>query len=211
MKRILCYGDSNTYGHNPLDCSRLQQRWTTQLKEKLGNNYEIIEEGLCGRTTVFEDSFTYGLSGKLMLEPILRTHNPIDLVILMLGTNDIQLQFNKTAFDISRGIETLIKIIQNPLVYGNYSVPQILLVSPILVDDSIKTSFFADIFGTDEAVALSSQLAAQYKRVANLYKTHFINAADFAKASPLDGIHMDSKNHKMLADALADKIKNIDL
>ena len=158
MKRILCYGDSNTYGHNPLDCSRLQQRWTTYLKEKLGNNYEIIEEGLCGRTTVFEDSFTYGLNGKLMLEPILRTHNPIDLVILMLGTNDIQLQFNKTAFDISRGIETLIKIIQNPLIYGNYSVPQILLVSPILVIDPFKRPFFEVNFATEEPVPFLSHL-----------------------------------------------------
>lgn len=210
MKKILCYGDSNTYGHNPVDCSRLDIRWTKLLAESLGCGYEVIEEGLCGRTTVFDDNFTDGLNGKKMLEPVLKTHSPLDLVILMLGTNDIQLQFNQTAFDISRGVETLVKIIQNPLVYGNCSVPKILLISPILIDKSVKNSFFADLFGSDRAVNLSRELAPQIKRVADLYETYFLNAADYAKASPIDGIHMDPDNHRLLAQAIENKIKEID-
>lgn len=208
MKKILCYGDSNTYGHNPVDCSRLDIRWPKLLR--LSGEYEIIEEGLCGRTTAFDDNFTEGLNGKTMLEPILKTHQPLDLVILMLGTNDIQLQFNKTAFDISRGVETLVKIIQNPLIYGSCSVPKILLVSPILIDKSIEYSFFSDLFGTNLAVELSEELAPQIKRVANLYSTYFLNAADYAKASPLDGIHMDPENHRLLAKAIENKLKEID-
>jgi lysophospholipase L1-like esterase len=209
MKKILCYGDSNTYGHNPADCSRLEVRWTKVLAEKLGSDYEIVEEGLCGRTTVLDDHFDYGLNGKAMLEPTLKTHNPLDLIILMLGTNDIQLQFNQTAYDISRGAEALVKIIKNPMIYGNYEAPQLLLVSPILIDESIKNSFFADLFGAERAVKISEKLAIEYKRVADLHNVHFLNAADYAKASTLDGLHMNSENHILLANALADKIKEI--
>lgn len=211
VKKILCYGDSNTYGHNPLDCSRLDIRWTKVLSELLGNDYEIIEEGLCGRTTVFDDAFDPCLNGKNMLEPIIKTHKPLDLIIIMLGTNDIQLQFNQNAFGVSRGIETLIKTAKNPFIYGIYgdAVPEILVVSPILIDKAIKNSFFADIYGTTRAVDISKQLAPQYERTAKLYNVHFMNAANYAKASKLDGVHMDAENHKKLAAAFAEKIKEI--
>lgn len=210
MKRILCYGDSNTYGHNPLNGNRLEGRWTKILCDMLGEEYEIIEEGLCGRTTVFDDNYDKGRNGEALIEPTIASHTPIDLIVIMLGTNDIQTQFSKTAFDIARGIETLIRRIKNPYMYGNYSVPKILVISPILIDISIKNSFFGSLFGAERAVELSKKLAEQYKRVVDLYEdTYFMNAADFASASVLDGLHMDSENHKKLAEGIAAKILSI--
>lgn len=211
MKRILCYGDSNTFGHNPKDCSRLSEnlRWTRLLKKLLGDEYEVIEEGLCGRTTVYDDCFSDGLNGIKLLEPILKTHSPVDLVVLMLGTNDIQLQFASTPHDSARGIEALVKIIKNPMLYGDKNPPEILIVSPILIDPAIANSMFADLYGVERAVEFSKQLAPKYENISKLYKAHFINAAEFAKASVLDGVHMDAENHKKFAENIAEKIKNI--
>lgn len=208
MKRILCYGDSNTYGHNPADCSRLDERWTRFLARTLGDGYEIIEEGLCGRTTVFDDAYDSGLNGCSLLEPIIKTHKPLSLIIIMLGTNDLQLQFNQNAFGVARGVETLVKTAKNPLIYGE-KIPEILVVSPILIDEAIGNSFFADIYGVQRAADISKQLAPRIENIARLHGAHFMDAAKYAKASPLDGVHMDSENHKKLADALADKIKEI--
>ncbi len=208
MKKILCYGDSNTYGHNPADCSRLEGRWTKFLGELLGDGYEIIEEGLCGRTTVYDDAFDNGLNGLTLFEPIIKTHKPLDLIIIMLGTNDMQLQFNQNAFGVSRGIEALVKAAKNPLIYGA-KTPEILVVSPILIDKAIKNSFFADIYGTTRAVDISKELAPRVEAVAKAYGVHFMNAAEYAKASKLDGVHMDEENHKKLALAFAEKIKKL--
>lgn len=208
MKKILCYGDSNTYGHNPADCSRLDGRWTRFLAQTLGDGYEIIEEGLCGRTTVFDDSYDSGLNGRDLLEPIIKTHKPLDLIIIMLGTNDLQLQFSQNAFGVARGVETLVKIAKNPLIYGE-KIPEILVVSPILIDEAIGNSFFADIYGVQRAVDISKQLAPRIETIAKQYGAHFMDAAKYANASALDGVHMDSENHQKLARAFADKIKEI--
>ncbi len=208
MKRILCYGDSNTYGHNPLDCSRLDERWTRILPELLGGGYEIIEEGLCGRTTIFDDAVDPFLNGRTMFEPTIKTHRPLDLIILMLGTNDIQLQFNQNAFGVARGVEVLVKIAKDPFIVGE-PLPELLVVSPILIDKAIANSFFCDIYGTDRAVEISKGLAPKIENVAEMYGAHFMNAVDYAKASTLDGVHMDAENHRKLAGAFAVKIKEI--
>lgn len=208
MKKILCYGDSNTYGHNPADCSRLSVRWTKLLAESLGDNYEIVEEGLCGRTTVFDDPFDSGLNGRDLLEPIIKTHKPLDLIIIMLGTNDLQTRFSPTAPAVARGVETLIKIAKNPFIYGG-KIPEILVVSPILIDEELGNSYFAAIYGVKKAADISKQLAPQIEAVAKQHGVLFMDAAKYAKPSPLDGVHMDEENHKKLADAFVDKIKEI--
>lgn len=208
--KILCYGDSNTYGHNPIDGSRLKIRWTKELQKSLGADYEIIEEGLCGRTTVFDDAFTSGLNGKEMLEPILRTHHPLDLVILMLGTNDMQLQFSVNEYDIARGVEALIKIIKNPLIYSG-KIPEILVVSPVKTNKGMDNNeYFSHIFGTERCIKISSELAGYIKSVADMHGVYFMNAADYAKASDLDGLHLNEENHILLSKAIENKIHEIE-
>lgn len=208
--KILCYGDSNTFGHNPIDGSRLNIRWTRELQKSLGADYEIIEEGLCGRTTVYDDAFTDGLNGKKMLQPVLQTHQPLDLVILMLGTNDMQRQFNANALIIARGVETLVKIAKNPDVYA-VRIPEILVVSPTLINKGMDNNdYFSNIFGTERCIKISAELARYIKPVADTYGAHFINAADYAEASPLDGLHMNEENHVLLAKAIENKIHEIE-
>ena len=117
-KRILCYGDSNTYGHDPArGGARLprEQRWPGALAGLLGEGYEILEEGLCGRTTVLEDPTAPGLNGLSYLGPCLLSHRPLDLVILMLGTNDLQVVHSAIPLTVARGAEALIRCVRDTL------------------------------------------------------------------------------------------------
>ena len=205
MKRILCFGDSNTYGHNPKDCSRLDKRWTRLIRPILGDDYEIIEEGLCGRTSVFSvDTNQPGWEGSTVIKPVLCTHKPFDLLIIMLGTNDLLLGAHTDVDGSANGIETLINMARECID------SKILIISPILIDEAIADHpTFSELYGGTRACGLSEQFAEKFKTVADKNGCEFMNAAEFAKASKLDGVHMDSENHAKLAAAIADKIKEI--
>ncbi len=129
MKQILCFGDSNTWGYDGESGERLPftVRWTGRLQRTFERkDVRIIEEGLCGRTTVFEDPFRQGRRGTALLPTLLETHHPVDLVVLMLGTNDCKTIFGASAEVIGRGIQCLLDQIQT-------FAPQtdVLLISPI--------------------------------------------------------------------------------
>ena len=100
---ILCFGDSNTWGYKPDKTGRFDEntRWTALLQKKLGPEYHIIEEGLCGRTTVFQDELREGRRGLDLIGVTVEMHNPIDLMIIMLGTNDLKNRFNVHPHDIA--------------------------------------------------------------------------------------------------------------
>lgn len=110
-KRIVCYGDSNTWGYDAVTDGRFPEevRWTGKLQELLGEEYCIIEEGLCGRTTVFEDPLNEGLNGLTYLYPCLMSHGPLDLLVIMLGTNDSKERFSATPKNIADGMKRLVK------------------------------------------------------------------------------------------------------
>src|SRR5271165_6929995 len=129
LNTVLCYGDSNTWGHNPENGLRYarDQRWPGVLRQSLGLGYDVIEEGLSGRTTVFNDPLEPYKSGKEYLPPCLRSHSPVDLVILMLGTNDVQSRYNVSALEISLGMGVLIEIIQQSAAGPGNTAPEILL------------------------------------------------------------------------------------
>ena len=106
MKHILCYGDSNTFGTDPVRGGRhpYEVRWTGALQRLLGGNYRVIEEGCGGRTTVFEDQLSYGRNGLKTLVPCIASHNPLDLIIIMLGTNDLKKRFQATPWDLGKAM-----------------------------------------------------------------------------------------------------------
>ena len=114
MTTILCYGDSNTYGYNPVNGLRYPKdiRWTGVLQKLLGEEYAVIEEGCNGRTTVFEDVAEPWKAGLGYLKPCLNTHKPIDFVIMMLGSNDLKRVFHASAKEIADGAEQLVSIIK---------------------------------------------------------------------------------------------------
>ena len=206
MKQILCFGDSNTYGYIPKAAKRYGwgTRWTSILNEKLGlGNYRVIEEGLCGRTTVFEDPLRDGRCGVKAIGSILETHSPLDLIIVMLGTNDCKTAYGASAEVIGKGISRLTEKIR---YYAESS--KILLISPIHLGDKVWQSEYDPEF-SESSVEVSKKLAEVYRKISEKENMYFLDASDYAEPSDVDREHMDEKGHRKLADAVYGKINEI--
>ncbi len=206
---ILCFGDSNTFGTNPSGgrWSRYT-RWTGRLQQLLGEEYYVIEEGFSGRTTVFDDPLVPGRNGRAALPYALTCHRPLDLVIIMLGTNDLKHHFSALPATIARGAGELVNMVQR-FDYGPFAAPKVLLVSPILVGTDVEHSIYVD-YGP-EAFENSKKLSACYQKVAKQRGCLFFDAASVAEPSQIDQLHMDAKSHEALAGALASYIQSLTL
>lgn len=213
MINILCYGDSNTYGYNPFNGQRFgtDERWTGLLQSMLGRNYNIIEEGLNGRTTVLDDPFNETLNGLKYFDIALKTNYPVDLVIIMLGTNDLKQRFNMPAIDIADGAGMIIDKAINISKLNNkeHEPCKVLLVSPIHIGEDIEKSVFAESFGGNSAREKSLQLAKYYEQVAKQRGVYFMDAGFYVNPSHEDSLHLDKEGHRILAYAFKDKIKEI--
>ncbi len=206
MGEILCFGDSNTYGLIPGTKDRYSRdiRWTGIIQDRLRNKgYNIIEEGLCGRTTVFDDELRNGRRGSVLLPVLLESHQPLDVVILMLGTNDCKSYYKASANVIGRGMEKLLQ-----LVKANRSNLKILMISPILLGEEIWKKEYDPEFDA-ESIQTSIGLKAVYQEIADKYNIEFLAASYVAKASDIDQKHLDADNHKKLADAIMKKLEEL--
>ena len=200
---ILCFGDSNTYGYKPDGTGRFDEntRWTQILQKKLGSGYRIIEEGLCGRTTVFQDELREGRRGLDLIGVTVEMHNPLDLMILMLGTNDCKTRYGASAAVISRGLDQVIRKARK-----SSSRPfDILVVSPIHLGKGVGEPDFDPEFNESSEV-VSRNLAAEYRKVALQNHAAFLNAADFASPSTTDREHLNEAGHAALAEAIYSKV-----
>lgn len=206
---ILCYGDSNTFGSNPSGGRWGRTvRWPGRLAQLLGEDYYVIEEGFSGRTTVFDDPIVPGRSGRDALVYALTCHRPLDLVILMLGTNDTKHHFGALPVTIAKGVNELVQqILRFP--YGPFAAPQVLLVSPIHVGAAVERTIHAE-FGPD-ACEKSMALAPLYAKVAAQNGCAFLDASLFAQPSEIDQVHMDAQGHEALARAIADAVRAMKL
>jgi lysophospholipase L1-like esterase len=170
----------------------------------LGKQFEIIEEGLNGRTTVLDDSENEGKNGETYLKPCLQSHYPLDIVILMLGTNDLKERFKKTPEQIAQGVQVLLSIIHNA-EYNYNKKPKVIFLAPPYVDESVE--------GVQEkyrsAEEKSKVLASFYKKVADTYRCEFIDIAQYVSPSKIDGYHLDPEAHKKIAQVLEEKIREI--
>lgn len=208
-KRILCFGDSNTWGAIPQESNRYPEniRWTGVLQNELGKNYQIIEEGHNGRTTVFDDVIEWRLSGLKYFMPCCSSQSPLDLIILMLGTNDLKTRFGVDARSIAYGLQRYLDVLSITPMDGNK--PKVLIVSPILIDPTYKNDLlFYDIFG-ENADIRSQGFAKAYSEFAENAGLAFLDASLYGKASSLDGVHMDANSHNKLGKAIAKKVKEI--
>lgn len=203
MKHILCFGDSNTHGFIP-GGGRYDDRtrWTRLLAKSLGNDYLICEEGLNGRTSSFDDPFDPYKNAMDAIVPCMQTHEPLDLTILMLGSNDMKQYFSPTLEKITDSLYQLAKQIRD------FSEAPVLLVSPIVLGDDIETSEFGNSFSA-ESVAISHQLGISLKNVAEELGIHFFDAASVANPSKEDSLHLTAEGHRQLADALTDVVSDI--
>ena len=206
MKNILCFGDSNTWGYEPLVARRYPAdvRWTGVLQNSLGDGFRVIEEGLNGRTNVTNEEGRPVRSGLDVLPILLESHRPLDLVVIMLGTNDLKHDFNLSAEQIADGARQVCRcvidceyLIDNP--------PQILLISPTHVE--LMTEEEQDIF--IGAIEKSHELAEHYQAVADNLGIHFLDASKIVVKTDLDGVHWDVDQHKDFGEALSGTIKQI--
>jgi lysophospholipase L1-like esterase len=206
MKSILCFGDSNTWGYNAQTEQRFpyHQRWTGVMGMALGDGFLVIEEGLNGRTTVWDDPVENVKSGLSYLPTCLKSHKPVDLVILMLGTNDIKARFSQSPYDIAAGVSNLVQVIlASQCGVGDHG-PEILLVVPPPVDPG---ELFYDMFkGAREK---SFELPKYYARVAEEFSCSLLDCGMILSVDPLDGIHLDVEGHRTLARALGDRVVSI--
>ena len=210
MKTILCYGDSNTYGYDPASGFRYPAdvRWTGVLKGLLGPDYTLIEEGCNGRTTVFDDPLEGWKNGLDYLKPCLNSHKPVDIVVMMLGSNDLKDCFGASAAKIADGAGVLVQTIQEFTQLKQGFMPEIVLVSPPYIGPGIENSPFSYAFD-DTAIERSHRFAEEYRRVAEKYGCVFFDAAPVAPPSRLDSLHLMPEAHRSLAEALAPVIREL--
>ena len=216
--QIMCYGDSNTWGcigkwvesDEPSARYDVDTRWPTVLQKELGEGFHVIEEGLGGRTTIYPHPKEPWKNGEPYLTPCLHTHRPLDLVVVMLGTNDLQLKKDITAEELPKGISRLVDIIQGYPKTGRGNVaPKILIIAPIEVRPSSpegRTAVYAK-FRCEIGTELSRMLPQVYEKVAAEKGCYFLNAQDYAQPGPADGVHFDAQSHINLGKAVAKFIR----
>ena len=204
MRNVLCYGDSNTWGFDPATKQRFghEVRWPGVLQHELGDGWRVIEEGLNGRTTAWTDPIVEYRNGKHLLMPTLDSHKPLDLVIVMLGTNDCKLKFSAPSCEIAKGMSALVEIAQKSGTGVAEGPPEVLIVSPPLIANLTE---FAEIF--EGAEKKSERLPEFYRAVAAERKCHFFEAGSVIRTSPLDGVHFDAAEHKRLGVAMAEQVR----
>lgn len=213
MKNILCYGDSNTYGMNPEDGQRYDYniRWTGILQNLLGSEYRVIEEGLNSRTTVLDDPYGVLRNGKTYFTPCIDSHYPLDLIIIMLGSNDMKVRYHVPACDIAKGAGILAKMALDITKEKSLTntPAKVLLVSPMHISEAIITSGMGESFGNMRSCKISTQLASKYEEVAKSLGIEFMDAAKVTEPSEIDGLHLSEDGHKALGEAFAKRCLEI--
>lgn len=212
MKNILCFGDSNTWGFIPESITESfprrhphEVRWTGVMAGELGEGFRIIEEGQNGRTTVHDDPFALVRNAKAVLPAILESHKPLDLVVLMLGTNDLKNVFGVSPSEIAVGAKILAQTILSSDAGLAAKPPRLLLMCPPTVG---PLSHLPDLEAKlTNAQARSQQLPKHYEAVAAALGCAYLNTQEIITPSPVDGIHLDAAAHQKLGQAVAAKIK----
>lgn len=210
MKTILCFGDTNTWGVNPVDESRLQfdKRWTGILTRELEPEIRVIEEGQCGRTTVCDDPVDLHKNGMDYLLPCLDGHRPLDLVVIMLGTVQLKGRFHQSAEDIALGIERIVQAVLSSGAGVGGKSPKILLISPIRIG-RVEEGPLAMTFFMNNNRERQQRFKELYGDLARRYGIGFLSAEDYAETSELDGIHIAEESHYPFAMAVAEKVREM--
>lgn len=213
-KRILCFGDSLTWGWvatpagAPTTRFTFEERYTGVMAAELGEAYEIVEEGLSARTTSIDDPVDPRLNGSAYLPAALASHLPLDLVTIMLGTNDTKSYYRRSPYEIAIGMQ---KLVIQVLTCGGgvgtvYPAPKVLVVAPPPLA-AMPDPWFQGMFeGGHEK---SAALATQYRALADFMKVDFLDAGGLVKTSGVDGIHFTAKNNAALGRGLAAKVREI--
>ena len=210
-KTIVCFGDSNTHGTLPMatiaDKRRLgsKERWPGVAAEALGDSFNVIEEGLPGRTTLHDDPIEgVHKNGLLALKMVLESHDPIDLLIIMLGTNDLKCRFSLPASDIAIGISKLLELVaMHNSALALDPIKTLIVAPPPILETGCLQSMFKG------GAKKSSAFKDLFRNVANGHSTAFLDAGSVIQSSPIDGVHFEHDQHERLGDAIADLVSTL--
>ncbi len=203
MKTVLCYGESITWGSNAETGGRHAHAdlWPTVLQNALGSQVRVVAEGLRGRTTAYDEHLAdCDRNGARILPTILHSHDPIDLVILFLGANDMKPAICGTAFGAVQGMERLVELVRHHAwSFDAAEGPEVLIVSPPPLCETANTAFAAMFAGGAEQ---SAMLATLYADLADERGCGFFDAGSVAETTPLDGLHLDARNTRAIGKGL---------
>jgi lysophospholipase L1-like esterase len=208
MATIVCYGDSNTHGMDASSQTRLPRdvRWPGVLRARSGPEHDVIEEGLNGRTTSLDDPTSPGRNGASSIEACLWSHEPVDLVIVMLGTNDLKARFGCDGPMIAQGVSLVVGLARRTLAGPEGTPPRILLVAPPPLGPVTRLS---ELWGFGAAIETSRELARLYELVAANAGCAFLDAGRHVSAAAADGVHLDAEGHRRLGGAMAGVVRSL--
>lgn len=211
-RHIVCLGDSNTYGYSPdapLSRFNENERWPCLLQCTLGEGYLVLEEGLPGRTTVFDDPVEEGMAALPYLYPCLKSHAPVDLLVIMLGTNDTKERLGANACAIGKGLARLVRKAREIDCWGLEQGPNILVIAPLTIPKAVERSPVAQEMGAG-CVEKSLRLPGQFRVVAKELNCHFLDANQLGlEQNHTDYMHLTRESHRMLAEKLANLIPTL--
>lgn len=209
-KHILCIGDSNTHGlcTDPSESAdhgsryNEEERWTCLLQKALGAEYLVIEEGLSGRTCVYDDPDMDSVNLLPVLHALLNSHEPLDLVILMLGTNDSKVKFNTDAKKITKGMQILVEEAKSVPCWGKNG-PKILIVAPVPIEEGVIYPDF-----NEKSVETTRTLAREYAFLAVAERADFLDAGG-CELTSVDHVHLTKRGHRQLAERMEAAVREI--
>ncbi len=210
-KRVLCFGDEHTWGYDPDNRVRFpeESRWPMVMQSVLGDEYTVIEEGQNGRTIATDDPAEGEKNGLKYIGPCLESQSPLDVVIIMLGSNDCKRKYAYSSMDIAGEMQIMLEKI---LAYNRFRCNdsfKVLLVSPPYIGDGIRDSWLGDSFDYENAIKLTKELSGWYSQLAGMYGVAFFDAAPHVVASNADSCHLDAENQRKLGRLLAEQVKGI--
>lgn len=210
MKNILCFGDSNTWGYDPATQTRFDNktRWTGVLQKEIGDKFNIIEQGLNGRTTKIDETLehNFGYARKFrsstdILPIIYESHLPLDLLVIMLGTNDLKTNFNRSPKMIADDMKDICKLVLNSVYYSGHPI---VLISPTHINES-SNNLMDSFIGTKD---YSMSLAPLYKKIAETLGLFYLDASKVVETNQIDGLHWDKYQHNEFGLYLSKFIKS---
>jgi lysophospholipase L1-like esterase len=206
VRTLLCFGDSNTWGYAPEAAPRTERyprdvRWPGRLARALGDEWEVIAEGLNGRTAALDDPIWEGRNGATYLLPCLRSHMPLDLVVIYLGTNDVAMRYSLRAEDVAYSVGRLVRIVRTSETGLDLSAPQVLVVCP---------PPFAQLDPVYELEGQKSrELGQAFAVMCDELACELLDLDGIAAYSDLDGIHLDADGHAAVAAAVEERVRAI--
>ena len=209
--RVVCFGDSLTWGYSPFDQTRFPEdvRWPGVLQNRLGDDYKIIEEGQTSRTINCDDPAEGEKNGLKYIIPCIESHAPYDLLIIMLGTNDVKEKFSLCSLNIMGEMRIFLEKVISYIHFKLNDSIKILLIAPPHLGNNIENSWMGEVFDLHKGVKKSKELAPKFKFLADLFKIEFMDASEYVHVSDFDSVHMDQENQIKLGEVVAEKVKEI--